>query len=115
METSIPVVDHRGAMDRLDGDEELWNEIREIWVEDAPQMLRNVQEALAELNADGLRRAAHALKGASSNVGAARVTEAAREIETKAMAGDWKALGDGVSQLDEEVHRALEALASSGS
>lgn len=112
MDSTIPVIDRRGAMERLDNDEELWNEIRAIWVEDVPQMLGAVRETLVSRNPDGLRRAAHALKGASSNVGAVRVAEQARSIETTAIDSDWPALTDNVAKLGEEVDRALEALAS---
>lgn len=113
MDANIPVIDHEGAMERLDGDEELWKEIRTIWVEDVPQMLESVRSALASRDAEKLRRAAHALKGASSNVGATRVAESARRIEADAPASDWTVLGTEVGELVGEVSRALEAVASS--
>lgn len=111
MDENIPVVDHKGAMDRLDNDQELWDEIRGIWVEDAPQMLQGVRDAMASRNSDALRRAAHALKGASSNVGATRVAEAARSLEASAPAEAWEQLAEWASQLEHEVERALQALA----
>lgn len=114
MDPKIPVIDRQGAMERLDGDEELWKEIRAIWAEDVPQMLQTVRDALEAQNGDGLRRAAHALKGASSNVGAARVADCARTIETNALDEDWSTLTEVVAKLGEEVERALEVLASSG-
>ena len=112
MDSTIPVIDRRGAMERLDNDEELWSEIRAIWVEDVPQMLCAVRDALAARNPDGLRRAAHALKGASSNVGAVRVAEQARSIEMNALDSDWNALTENVAKLGAEVDRALEVLTS---
>ena len=112
MDSMIPVIDHHGAMGRLDGDEELWNEIRSIWVEDVPQMMDSVRGALGAGDAEKLRRAAHALKGASANVGAARVAECARQIELASPAADWARLGEEVARLGDEVDRALEALAS---
>lgn len=112
MDPSIPVIDHKGAMERLDGDEELWSEIRTIWVEDVPNMLEAVRVAFDSGEPDKLRRAAHALKGASSNVGATRVAERARTIETNALAGERALLQEEVAMLAEEVARALEVLAS---
>jgi len=111
MDSTIPVIDRQGSMERLDNDEELWNEIRTIWIEDVPQMLRNVRDALEAGNADGLRRAAHALKGASSNVGTVRVAEQARTIEATALEGNWSIQAEHVAKLGEEVERALEVLA----
>lgn len=111
MDSTIPVIDRQGSMERLDNDEELWNEIRTIWIEDVPQMLRNVRDALEARNADGLRRAAHALKGASSNVGTVRVAEQARTIEATALEENWSIQAEHVAKLGEEVERALEVLA----
>lgn len=112
MDSKIPVIDHDGAMERLDGDEELWREIRAIWVEDVPHMLETVRAALASKDAEKLRRAAHALKGASSNVGAARVAESARRIELAAPASEWGSLDAEVGELGREVSRALDAVAN---
>jgi len=114
MDEKIPVIDHQGAMERLDGDEELWMEIRTIWVEDVPQMLEAVRVAHGSRDAEKLRRAAHALKGASSNVGATRVAECARRIEVEAPSSDWASLEAAVDELGREVSRALEAVAASG-
>lgn len=114
MDEKIPVIDHDGAMERLDGDEELWKEIRTIWVEDVPQMLEAVRLALGSKDAEKLRRAAHALKGASSNVGAARVAESARRVEVEAPSSEWVGLEAAVDELGREVSRALEAVAASG-
>jgi two-component system sensor histidine kinase/response regulator len=111
MNENILVVDHKGAMERLDNDQELWDEIRAIWVEDAPAMLQGVRDAFAEASQDGLRRAAHALKGASSNVGATRVAEAARILEAEAMTSPWDSLSAKVAELESEVERAKQALA----
>lgn len=115
MDPNLPVVDHQGAMDRLDGDEELWQEIRVIWLEDAPQMLEAVRSACRERDADGVKRSAHALKGASSNVGAVRVAEAARHLEVSAPAADWPVLDDGFAVLDREVAQAIQSLAAMAS
>lgn len=112
MDPNLPVVDHQGAMDRLDGDEELWQEIRVIWLEDAPQMLETVRAACHARDADAVKRSAHALKGASSNVGAVRVAEAARFLEASAPAADWSALDAGFSALDREIALAIDSLAA---
>lgn len=111
MNENIRVVDQKGAMERLDNDRELWDEIRAIWIEDAPAMMQGVRDALAANSQDGLRRAAHALKGASANVGATRVAEAARVLEIEATTAGWEILAKGVSDLESEVERAMQALA----
>jgi HPt (histidine-containing phosphotransfer) domain-containing protein len=106
----LPVVDKEDALGRLDGDVELWNEIRTIWLDDAPNLLAAVRTALDARFADGLRRAAHALKGASANVGAVRVAATARDVERTAPQADWTALEKAVQELSEETESARAAL-----
>ena len=40
----MTIIDRELALDRLGGDEELWNEISKLFVQECPQMLRQLQE-----------------------------------------------------------------------
>ena len=53
----LPIVDKEEALGRLDGDTELWEEIRVIWLDDVPKLLAAVRTALDARSSDGLRRA----------------------------------------------------------
>jgi HPt (histidine-containing phosphotransfer) domain-containing protein len=106
----LPVVDKAEALGRLDGDIELWNEIRGIWLDDVPNLLAGVQAAFEARTSDGLRRASHALKGASANVGAARVAAVARELERASPEADWPALEILVRKLSQEANSARTEL-----
>ena len=106
----LPVVDKAEALSRLDGDIELWEEIREIWLSDVGSLIDSVEGALAARSAEALRRAAHALKGASANVGASRVSAAAREVEGSAPGADWPALEALVAALRFETETARREL-----
>ena len=106
----LPVVEKDEALSRLDGDLELWDEIRNIWLDDVPNLLASVRTALDARSSDGLRRAAHALKGASSNVGAVRVAAVARDIERASPQADWPSLEVVVRRLSEETETARAAL-----
>jgi len=106
MDSNLPVLSRAEALERLDGDVELWGEIRDIWLEDVGNLIGGVDKALEAKNADGLRRAAHALKGASANVGATRVAAVAKKIELSALAADWDALSNSVTNLRSEVEEA---------
>ena len=105
-----PVLDKEEALARLDGDLELWEEIRSIWLSDAGDLLDSVLAAARSKSADALRRAAHAMKGASANVGACRVSAAARAVEVAAPEMDWSRLESLVEVLRAETSRALEEL-----
>ena len=66
--------------------------------------------ALTELDADGVKRVAHTLKGASANVGAATVATVCAELEARARQEQLDALDGLVDRLDLELARAHEAL-----
>jgi HPt (histidine-containing phosphotransfer) domain-containing protein len=110
MDPALPVLDRDEALGRLEGDVELWNEIRDIWLEDIGNLMDGVSKALQSRASDGLRRAAHALKGASANVGATRVAAVARQIELASTPGDWGTLADLVAHLGREVEEAKKRL-----
>jgi len=108
----LPVLDKEASLVRLDGDTELWNEIRDIWMEDIQNLIAAVRTALEAQSPDGLRRAAHAIKGASANVGAVRVAAVARDMEHAAPDADWDALGTAMRTLSDETESAREALSA---
>ena len=110
MDASLPVLSREEALGRLEGDVELWNEIRDIWLEDADALMEGVTKALDSRLPDALRRAAHALKGASANVGATRVAAAAKRVELESPAADWSSLTVGVATLKAEVEAARRQL-----
>lgn len=112
MDDSLPVLSRDEALARLEGDVELWGEIRDIWLEDVGTLMDGVTRALEATAADALRRAAHALKGASANVGATRVAAQAKTIELTALAEDWDNLTDCVDSLRVEVEEASKQLAA---
>ena len=106
MDPTLPVLARDEALARLEGDVDLWNEIRDIWLEDVSSLFDGVGNALGQRSPDGIRRAAHALKGASANVGAVRVAAVAKRIEIAAPAEDWKDLTDLVKALAAEIEEA---------
>jgi HPt (histidine-containing phosphotransfer) domain-containing protein len=110
MDPSLPVLNRDEALGRLEGDVELWNEIRNIWLEDIGSLMDGVAKALQTQVPDALRRAAHALKGASANVGAVRVASVAKQIEIASLSGDWNTLTNFVTSLGSEVEEAKRQL-----
>ena len=90
----------------MDGDQELLAEISRLFVDDAPHHLQQIGAAVEARDAEALRRAAHALKGAAANFDADAVVEAARVLEEMGRAGDltgheavWHALTVEIDRL----------------
>jgi two-component system, sensor histidine kinase and response regulator len=82
-----PAFDRRVALSRVGGDEELLKEIAEIFLEDYPKVLAEIQAALASGDARRLEQSAHSLKGSAGNFGAKAVVGAASRLEQLGRAG----------------------------
>ncbi|HEY7287231.1 MAG TPA: Hpt domain-containing protein, partial [Vicinamibacterales bacterium] len=95
---------------RVGGDRELLAEISRLFVDDAPVHLKRIREALDSGDADSLRRASHALKGAAANFEAAAVVEGARSLEEMGRLGDLSG-GEGAwAAVRLETDRLIETL-----
>ena len=113
-----PAFDLTAALERIDGDAELFAEMVELFLEDCPQLLAEIDEALADGDGDKLIRAAHTLKGAVANFEAAEVVEAARSVETAGRAGNLAEAQESFAHLRLAASRlapALEKHAGQGS
>lgn len=66
---------------RMSGDDALMAEVLQLFLEDLPVRLAAIEAAVTAGNADALRTAAHALRGAAGNVSAGGLFDAARVLE----------------------------------
>ncbi|HEY9695505.1 MAG TPA: response regulator [Oculatellaceae cyanobacterium] len=62
-------------------------EMIDCYLEDAPQLLKEINQAIMETNALNLRRAAHTLKSSSATLGAKNLANLCQEIEAIAKNG----------------------------
>ncbi|MGH7318587.1 MAG: Hpt domain-containing protein, partial [Candidatus Rokuibacteriota bacterium] len=62
-------------------------ELIDTFVEDGRDLIATLRRALAELDLDAFRRAAHSLKSNGETLGAAGLAALARELEAMARAG----------------------------
>jgi HPt (histidine-containing phosphotransfer) domain-containing protein len=58
-----------------------------LYLKDVPTLIDEMRQGIANQNTDQLRRAAHTLKGNSSQVGALKLAALSAELETVAKAG----------------------------
>ena len=68
-------------MERLGGDTELLAEVIDLFLSDCPKRLADIKAAVDAGDAEQLRTAAHALKGAAGTIAAASVFEASQMLE----------------------------------
>ena len=108
-----PVIfDEKAALAYTGDDRRLLKEVIKLFRSDVPASLRRIERALRRRDSDGLRMAAHALKGAIATVGSPAGREAAAELESMAKAGsfaDAERAADALQQLVKELERAFIA------
>ena len=80
-------------------DEELsmTREVVMLFITEMPQRIDDIRGALAACDSAALSRAAHALKGAASNVGAQVLSDACAALEQSCLQGNWPA--DAAAQI----------------
>jgi PAS domain S-box-containing protein len=105
--------DRRLALEQLDGDEELLQELLALFLDEAPKRLAALEAGRRLGEPDQVREAAHALKGMAAQIGAAGLKDQAASIERKAKAGEIdsaaiqslaQTLSKLLASLQEEVH-----------
>jgi histidine phosphotransfer protein HptB len=95
------------------GDDSFFQDLIQIFLDDSPQRIAEMEQSLVNGDARQLMLAAHSLKGSSSNFGARRLRALSEQLE---LLGRQGPLGDAPRQLPalkEEFARvkaALEAL-----
>lgn len=83
---------------RVDGDESIFGELCDIFLDDAPKRLAAIRAALEAGDGKALRAAAHAFKGAAGVFDATGIVDAARRLEQM---GDDHALEGSAAVLRE--------------
>jgi two-component system, sensor histidine kinase and response regulator len=102
------------ALDRIGGDEELLQDLCNIFLEESPKLLQRLQQAVAAGDTDGVMRAAHSLKGEAGYLGADGTSHAARQLEEMGRDKNLSQASDTLETLEREVaslHLELKDLA----
>lgn len=96
------------------GSNEIVRELAQIFVRDAETRLRALDEAIAQGDAEALKRLGHALRGACGNLGAERMAELAAEIERAPEPPSSQRAGKLVGDLALEFEGVRAALSAAG-
>jgi two-component system sensor histidine kinase/response regulator len=106
------VLDIAAALDRVEGDRELLDELARLFIEGSAAAMAEMRQALTERDAHRLDRLAHTMKGSSSSLGANRVSEAALVLEMRARSSALENAGELIDALQSELDRVLPELDS---
>jgi PAS domain S-box-containing protein len=118
VEQAGPVLAWRSALLRLDGDTALLLELAQLFIDDGPQLMQTLVEAIEHDDLAGSQRAVHSLQGVLVNFGAQRAISQAERLSASlhepAQAAQWRAQAAELGAAVEEVYVALHALIAAG-
>lgn len=93
-----------------DGSQEFLRELITVYLADTPKQLTQLEEALSRQDAAVAARAAHSMKGSSSNFGAEQLARMAQEIEAACKSNNLAAAASALPDLKRHLAQVVEAL-----
>lgn len=113
VEEQLHRLDESVALSRVGGDMDLLREVVGLFLDDYPQSLELIRQAVAAGDQLSLERHAHSLKGSVSTFGAQEAFDAAQALEKQGRTGDLAGSAEGLARLEQALAHLkpeLEAL-----
>jgi len=95
-----PALDREEALSRVGGDVDLLREIAAVFLDDCPNSLSQLRDAVSNGDARLVERQAHTLKGSIATFGTGNVFETARKIELQGRCGDLTEVASDLIHLE---------------
>ncbi len=106
------VFDKSDALKMIEDDEEFLKELAEIFINDAPEQMSAIKEAVISRNNETLEKAAHKLKGAVANFGRNTTTDTASKLEKMAKENKLDGVEEVYSYLVKDIENLINALSA---
>ncbi len=94
------------------GGDDLLSELAGLFLEDTPQRLEGLREAIENGDAPAVERTAHALKGSSANIGAVAMSELTAQLQDAGRGGVLSGAPELLERLEREFERVRAELAA---
>jgi len=108
--SSDDCIDWQGAWANLEGDRELLKELAGLFLDDLPQQMQAIHQAVAKAQAHDLERLAHRMKSSVGNFAAKPAFEAAFTLEKVARQENFQQVPLAVEILEYEIQRLKDTL-----
>jgi two-component system sensor histidine kinase/response regulator len=113
--TAAPAAINERALDAIralnsERGDALVHRVVSAWVDDTPQCLATLRQAIVELDALGIRKVAHSLKSASANVGADSFARLCRQLEQLGRDGAIEGASGMLHDMEQEFHAVRHSL-----
>lgn len=102
-------IENLRALDDEGGGDTFLREVIEIFKEDTPLRIQEMRDSLRTGDQVCFTRAAHSIKGSSSNVGANRLRSLAQDLEARSRES-LEGLASDVEEMDRVFREACDAL-----
>jgi two-component system sensor histidine kinase/response regulator len=100
------------TLERLGGDEKLFHEVIEIFLDDVPKHMASLGRAVAVGDAEAVEGTAHTLKGALGYLGISEVSQKARELEELGRNSDLRFAAGLYATFASELSELLTSMRS---
>ena len=107
------LIDWEAALKVVGGDQSLLDSVIEAVLEEGPQLLEQLKEAISDENLPVVRRAAHTIKGTMRTFRAVPITVLAEQIEQLGVAESLNGVQPLYNQLSVKLNQALDELRGS--
>jgi DNA-binding response OmpR family regulator/voltage-gated potassium channel Kch len=111
--SSIHVFDREVLLQNVDGDPQLMADVISTMLEETPQIMNRMQDAIARVDANAVQREAHTLKSSAILVGATAAVAAAEELESAGRNADLDSFGELYAELNARTEAMLISIQTS--
>jgi signal transduction histidine kinase/CheY-like chemotaxis protein/HPt (histidine-containing phosphotransfer) domain-containing protein len=111
---SVPPLDLAQALDTVDGEKALLEDMAAVFLTDAPAWLDKLRTAVATGDTSQTGRIAHSLKGAVGALGATTAYALAAELEAMGQAGRLEGTVTVLGRLEDEIQKVVTFLTTPG-
>jgi len=110
-ETSqLPIFDREELLQRVMDDEALLTDVLRTFLEEIPERMEGLEQALAAQDLAAVQRQAHTIKGTSANLAAGRVQRAAEALETAVREQDLQSIPARAADLKLQLDLLVQHL-----
>ena len=110
----VPVIDETRLLEEFGGDQEILNELRDLFLEHVPPLFADIEEAANSGDSESLATNIHSLKGACSTYGAPRLAMVCKQVELLARNGEIGSVKANFEILRKEYEQVYEQIKGVG-
>ncbi len=110
----MPVIDETRLLEEFGGDQEILNELRDLFLEHVPPLYEDIALACTSADEEAFSTSIHSLKGACATYGAPRLAMVCKELETWARDGDMDSVAAAFEHLTREYQAVFDQIKGVG-